>query len=148
MNDMYIFLGIAFIISLLIINYMIMTAVNAVSNVIAKHITHEVDTIYRKLAASIEELQLEISEHADAVEPDKLDRLLYDVAIWAIKCNGLSISAVQRHFSISFRRAGIIVDQLHSMGICGSAKLDGKPRPILVTMDEVIMLKRNGGFDR
>ena len=87
-------------------------------------------------------------EHADATEPHKKDRLLYDVAAWAIECNvGITTSAISRHFSTSFVRAGKIVDKLYEMGICGKAQDYGEPRPILVTMDELKSLHEKGAFN-
>ena len=79
-------------------------------------------------------------EHNSQDETNKsehYDRLLYDVAKWAIDVNGLSTSAVQRHFAIGFSRAGKIVDQLYSLGICGPSAGNSSPRKILITMDEL-----------
>lgn len=76
----------------------------------------------------------------------KLDKLLYDVAIWAVECRGLSTSAVQRHFSVGFSRAGKIVDQLYSLGVCGPAKGNSKPRAMLLGIEEIQNMERSGRF--
>ena len=76
----------------------------------------------------------------------KLDKLLYDVAIWAVECRGLSTSAVQRHFSVGFSRAGKIVDQLYSLGVCGPAKGNSKPRAMLLGIEEIQSMQRSGKF--
>ena len=76
----------------------------------------------------------------------KLDKLLYDVAVWAVECRGLSTSAVQRHFSVGFSRAGKIVDQLYSLGVCGPAKGNSKPRAMLLGIEEIQSMERSGKF--
>ena len=76
----------------------------------------------------------------------KLDKLLYDVAVWAVECRGLSTSAVQRHFSVGFSRAGKIVDQLYSLGVCGPAKGNSKPRAMLLDIEEIQNMERSGKF--
>ena len=149
MNNIYIFLIVAIVISLLIIKGMVTTAAEAVYDALNKQIEIKFNEICRKQNENYEELKeltLLMAEHADASEPDKKDRLLYDVAVWAIEWGGLSTSAVRRHFSISFVRAGKIVDQLYSMGICGKAQ-SGTPRPILVTMDDIKSLHDKGAFN-
>ncbi|MCF0225670.1 MAG: DNA translocase FtsK [Fibrobacter sp.] len=76
----------------------------------------------------------------------KLDPLLFDVAKWAIDVNGLSTSAVQRHFSVGFSRAGKIVDQLYALGVCGPSKGNSKPRAMCIGMDELLGMERSGAF--
>lgn len=76
----------------------------------------------------------------------KLDPLLFDVACWAIEVSGLSTSAVQRHFSVGYSRAGKIVDQLYGLGVCGPSKGNSKPRAMLVGMDELMQMERSGTF--
>ena len=76
----------------------------------------------------------------------KLDKLLYEVAVWAVECRGLSTSAVQRHFSVGFSRAGKIVDQLYSLGVCGPAKGNSKPRAMLLGIEEIQNMERSGKF--
>ncbi len=76
----------------------------------------------------------------------KLDKLLYDVAVWAVECRGLSTSAVQRHFSVGFSRAGKIVDRLYSLGVCGPAKGNSKPRAMLLGIKEIQSMQRSGKF--
>ena len=77
---------------------------------------------------------------------EKLDELLFEVAQWAISVNGLSTSAVQRHFSVGYSRAGKIVDQLYGLGVCGPSKGNSKPRAMLVDMDGLMQLERSGRF--
>lgn len=96
----------------------------------------------------------DVSEGADGEDEDgdggkklgKLDPLLFDVACWAIEVSGLSTSAVQRHFSVGYSRAGKIVDQLYGLKICGPSKGNSKPRAMLVSMDELMQLERSGAF--
>lgn len=78
---------------------------------------------------------------------EKLDKLLFDVASWAIEVgNGVSTSAVQRHFSVGYSRAGKIVDQLYGLGICGRSTGNSKPRALLIGMDELLQMQRSGKF--
>lgn len=96
----------------------------------------------------------DVSEGVDGEDEDgdggkklgKLDPLLFDVACWAIEVSGLSTSAVQRHFSVGYSRAGKIVDQLYGLKICGPSKGNSKPRAMLVSMDELMQLERSGTF--
>ena len=81
-----------------------------------------------------------------SMKNEKLDKLLFEVAQWAISVNGLSTSAVQRHFSVWYSRAGKIVDQLYGLGVCGPSKGNSKPRAMLVGMDELMQLERSGRF--
>jgi S-DNA-T family DNA segregation ATPase FtsK/SpoIIIE len=80
------------------------------------------------------------------MKTEKLDKLLFEVAQWAISVTGLSTSAVQRHFSVGYSRAGKIVDQLYGLGVCGPSKGNSKPRAMLVGMDELMQLERSGRF--
>jgi S-DNA-T family DNA segregation ATPase FtsK/SpoIIIE len=53
---------------------------------------------------------------------------------------------VQRHFSVGFSRAGKIVDQLYSLGVCGPAKGNSKPRAMLLGIEEIQSMQRSGKF--
>ena len=81
-----------------------------------------------------------------SLKNEKLDKLLFEVAQWAISVNGLSTSAVQRHFSVGYSRAGKIVDQLYGLGVCGPSKGNSKPRAMLIDMDGLMQLERSGRF--
>jgi S-DNA-T family DNA segregation ATPase FtsK/SpoIIIE len=85
-------------------------------------------------------------EGGGSLKNEKLDKLLFEVAQWAISVNGLSTSAVQRHFSVGYSRAGKIVDQLYGLGVCGPSKGNSKPRAMLIGMDELMQLERSGRF--
>ena len=85
-------------------------------------------------------------EGGGSMKNEKLDKLLFEVAQWAISVNGLSTSAVQRHFSVGYSRAGKIVDQLYGLGVCGPSKGNSKPRAMLVDMDGLMQLERSGRF--
>lgn len=77
-------------------------------------------------------------ENENGDDDEKLDKLLFEVAKWAIECGkGLSTSAVQRHFSVSYSRAGKIVDQLYGLGICSRSTGNSKPRAMLVDMESL-----------
>ena len=147
MNDNYIFFIVSIVISLLIIKGMITTAAESVYNSLKEQITIKFDEICRKQNETYDALTLQMAEHSDATESPRKDRLLYDVARWAIECgNGLSTSAVQRHFSVSYSRAGKIVDQLFGMGLCVRSTGNSKPRAMLIGMDELMQLERSGAF--
>lgn len=88
----------------------------------------------------------EDGEEGGNLKNEKLDKLLFEVAEWAISVNGLSTSAVQRHFSVGYSRAGKIVDQLYGLGVCGPSKGNSKPRAMLVDMDGLMNLERSGKF--
>jgi S-DNA-T family DNA segregation ATPase FtsK/SpoIIIE len=86
-------------------------------------------------------------EEGNAAMNEKKDKLLFEVAKWAIECgNGPSTSAVQRHFSVGYSRAGKIVDQLFGMGLCARSTGNSKPRAMLIGMDELMQLERSGAF--
>ncbi|WP_295096922.1 DNA translocase FtsK [uncultured Fibrobacter sp.] len=86
-------------------------------------------------------------DEGNAAMSEKKDKLLFEVAKWAIECgNGLSTSAVQRHFSVGYSRAGKIVDQLYGMGLCARSTGNSKPRAMLIGMDELMQLERSGAF--
>ncbi|MBO7551440.1 MAG: DNA translocase FtsK, partial [Fibrobacter sp.] len=86
-------------------------------------------------------------EDGNAALNEKKDKLLFEVAKWAIECgNGLSTSAVQRHFSVGYSRAGKIVDQLYGMGLCARSTGNSKPRAMLIDMDQLMQLERSGAF--
>jgi len=86
-------------------------------------------------------------EDGNAAMNEKKDKLLFEVAKWAIECgNGLSTSAVQRHFSVGYSRAGKIVDQLYGMGLCARSTGNSKPRAMLIDMDQLMQLERSGAF--
>ncbi len=86
-------------------------------------------------------------DEGNAAMNEKKDKLLFEVAKWAIECgNGLSTSAVQRHFSVGYSRAGKIVDQLYGMGLCARSTGNSKPRAMLIGMDELMQLERSGAF--
>ena len=132
--NIYIFL-IVIVIVLLIINDMIQTAADAIK----KQIAIEIDKICRKQDEQYEELIWRMPE------PTK-DRLLYEVAKWGIEGGSvLSTSAIQRHFSISYARAGKIVDQLHGMGVCSGSN-GGTDARVLIDMGELMRLERSGVF--
>lgn len=83
----------------------------------------------------------------NAAMSEKKDKLLFVVAKWAIECgNGLSTSAVQRHFSVGYSRAGKIVDQLFGLGLCARSTGNSKPRAMLIDMDQLMQLERSGTF--
>lgn len=77
---------------------------------------------------------------------DNADKLLYEVAVWAYYCCGLSTSAVQRHFSIGYSRAGKIIDQLYQLHVIGPAKANSKPRDIIMSIEDIMQMERCGKF--
>lgn len=86
-------------------------------------------------------------EDGNAAMNEKKDKLLFEVAKWAIECgNGLSTSAVQRHFSVGYSRAGKIVDQLYGLGVCGRSTGNSKPRALLIDYDQLLQMERSGSF--
>ena len=86
-------------------------------------------------------------ENGNAAMNEKKDILLFEVARWAIEYgNGLSTSAVQRHFGVGYSRAAKIVDQLYSMGLCTCSTGNSKPRAMLIGMDELMQLESSGAF--
>lgn len=52
----------------------------------------------------------------------------------------LSISEIQRKFSVGFGRAGRIMDQLERAGFVGADFGNGKPREVLASREEVAEL--------
>jgi S-DNA-T family DNA segregation ATPase FtsK/SpoIIIE len=84
------------------------------------------------------------TEEEGAVELDggpiklgKEDPLMYEVALWAAGLGSISISNVQRTFSVGFSRAGKIVDQLEKRGICSRETKNSKKREMLMGEEEI-----------
>lgn len=61
------------------------------------------------------------------------DPLLEEALRYIVESNTASTSALQRHFSIGYNRAGKIMDQLEYMGYVGPA-FGGKPRDLKIGM--------------
>lgn len=61
------------------------------------------------------------------------DELFEECARHVVSANLASTSALQRHYSIGFNRAGKIMDQMEAVGIVGRAQ-GGKPRQVLTDM--------------
>ncbi len=72
---------------------------------------------------------------------DKIDALLFEVALFATTIGKISTSLVQRRFGVGYARAGKIVDQMERLRICSEAS-GSKPREILLTDDEIRNLMR------
>ena len=72
------------------------------------------------------------------------DPKLVAVLRYAVRENNvrqtLSISEIQRKFSVGFGRAGRIMDQLEQKGFVGADFGNGKPREVLVSRDQVAEL--------
>lgn len=66
----------------------------------------------------------------------KRDELFDEVARAIVNAGQASTSAVQRHYSIGYVRAGKIMDQLEAAGIVGPSQ-GGKPRAVLVDAMEL-----------
>lgn len=91
----------------------------------------------------IESFDLESEESGDDPQGNvKLDSKIVDVIAWCLNVKGVSVSAVQRSFSVGFSRAGKLVDQLEYLGVCGKSKGNSKPRDILMTEEELRNLMR------
>jgi DNA segregation ATPase FtsK/SpoIIIE, S-DNA-T family len=91
----------------------------------------------------VESFDLESEEVSDDPQGNvKLDSRIGEVIGWCINVKGVSVSAVQRSFSVGFSRAGKIVDQLEYLGVCGKSKGNSKPRDILMTEEELLNLMR------
>ncbi|MDR1760430.1 MAG: hypothetical protein LBR60_07890 [Fibrobacter sp.] len=73
---------------------------------------------------------------------DKIDALLFEVALFATSIGKISTSLVQRRFGVGYARAGKIVDQMERLRICSEAS-GSKPREILLTDDEIRNLMRS-----
>ncbi len=68
-------------------------------------------------------------------DPNELDSLFPQALKYAIEIKRISISNLQRTFSLGFSRAGKIIDQMARLQYIGPA--DGnKPRVVYLTMDE------------
>ncbi|MDE6555470.1 MAG: DNA translocase FtsK, partial [Duncaniella sp.] len=61
------------------------------------------------------------------------DELFEECARHVVSANLASTSALQRHYSIGFNRAGKIMDQMEAVGIVGPAQ-GGKPRQVLTDL--------------
>jgi len=72
------------------------------------------------------------------------DPKLIQVLRYAVRDNNvrrtLSISEIQRKFSVGFGRAGKIIDQLERMGFVGADFGNGKPREVIATREQVAEL--------
>lgn len=118
----------------------------------------EAKTDVEQISNEIQDMKIVNEDNATAIMEDengeecyvlneKKDKLLFDVAKWAIECgNGLSTAAVQRHFSVGYSRAGKIVDQLFGLGLCTRNTGNSKPRTMLIDMEQLEELERSGIF--
>ena len=118
----------------------------------------EAKTDVEQISNEIQDMKIVNEDNATATMEDengeecyvlneKKDKLLFDVAKWAIECgNGLSTAAVQRHFSVGYSRAGKIVDQLFGLGLCTRNTGNSKPRTMLIDMGQLEELERSGIF--
>lgn len=118
----------------------------------------EAKTDVEQISNEIQDMKIVNEDNATATTEDengeecyvlneKKDKLLFDVAKWAIECgNGLSTAAVQRHFSVGYSRAGKIVDQLFGLGLCTRNTGNSKPRTMLIDMEQLEELERSGIF--
>ena len=70
------------------------------------------------------------------------DVLFDDAARLVVSSNHASTSALQRHFSIGYNRAGKIMDQMEASGIVGPSQ-GGKPRSVLV---DILTLEKILGY--
>ncbi len=81
---------------------------------------------------------------SDSGEVGEQDPKLVAVLRYAVRENNvrqtLSISEIQRKFSVGFGRAGRIMDQLEQKGFVGADFGNGKPREVLVTREQVAEL--------
>ena len=72
------------------------------------------------------------------------DPKLVQILRYAVRENNvrrtLSISEIQRKFSVGFGRAGRIMDQLEHAGFVGADFGGGKPREVLATREQVAEL--------
>ena len=72
------------------------------------------------------------------------DPKLVQILRYAVRENNvrrtLSISEIQRKFSVGFGRAGRIMDQLEHMGFVGADFGNGKAREVLATREQVAEL--------
>lgn len=81
----------------------------------------------------------------ESVSLTEVDELLEECAKLVVSSNHGSTSALQRHFSLGYNRAGKIMDQLEALGVVGPPQ-GGKPRSVLVDMvrlDEIISNMRS-----
>ena len=120
----------------------------------------EAKTDVEQISNEIQDMKIVNEDNATATMEDengeecyvlneKKDKLLFDVAKWAIECgNGLSTAAVQRHFSVGYSRAGKIVDQLFGLGLCTRNTGNSKPRTMLIDMEQLEELERSGIFGK
>ncbi|MDR2732154.1 MAG: hypothetical protein LBB36_02940, partial [Fibromonadaceae bacterium] len=69
------------------------------------------------------------------------DSLFWEAARTGLEAGELSISTLQRRFSIGFTRAGKIMDQLTAEGICGK-KNGTKPRKMLMNEEMIDNLEK------
>ena len=118
----------------------------------------EAKTDVEQISNEIQDMKIVNEDNATATMEDEngeecyvlneqKDKLLFDVAKWAIECgNGLSTAAVQRHFSVGYSRAGKIVDQLFGLGLCTRNTGNSKPRTMLIDMEQLEELERSGIF--
>ena len=77
-------------------------------------------------------------------EVGEQDPKLVQILRYAVRENNvrrtLSISEIQRKFSVGFGRAGRIMDQLEQAGYVGADFGNGKAREVLVTREQVAEL--------
>lgn len=97
---------------------------------------------YFKLKKIQEESRLNTDKNYLEIKDEKrMDEFLYEVTKWAIEVNGVSIAAIQRHFGLDSYKAGKIINQMYSLGICAPSKGNPKHHIILIDMESLEKLK-------
>ena len=136
----------SYVLSVIFFSLILLIVISYTINESEKKLLNEIEKLRREVQDDFKSIENDLYTLQSIIDCGKKDELLFKVAQWAISVNGLSTSAVQRHFNVSYIRAKKIVEQLYSLGVIGPTPANLKPCAILIDKDELLNLKRSGKF--
>ena len=95
------------------------------------------DELIEQSISNVKPAQSESEEKSGGSEEEEegVDKIFVDALRLAIESGQISISMVQRRFSVGYARAGKLIDEMEKMGFVSPFE-GSKPRKVLITMDE------------
>lgn len=96
------------------------------------------DELIEQTISNVKPPQSENEEKGGGSEEEEdsgVDKIFVDALRLAIESGQISISMVQRRFSVGYARAGKLIDEMEKMGFVSPFE-GSKPRKVLLTMDE------------
>ena len=103
---------------------------------------NDITDINYSIDRGIDKARQDIAMLSESTNPNgKQDILLYEACKYATQIQNLSVSSIQRHFTVNFARANRIIEQMYNLGIVGDANENGVRRCLLDSNDIELMSK-------